>query len=333
MQLNAVRYFIALSDTLNFTKAAEQCNVSQPAFTRAIQKLEEEMGGLLVSRERDNTHLTALGQLVEPQLREMIAQAGQAKKLARRFIRLDQADLRVGVMCTIGPVHFVGFLGRFRGRHPGVELTLLEAVPDRLCDMLMDGSLDVAIMARPDGFGPAFHAMELYRERFVVACSAGHRFAGQRNVPIKHLDGEYYFLRINCEFRDTLRDLLEPGSSPDPFVSKRARGLDSDDGGRRIGRVVLARKLRRIPRRDRLSRRASGGPPRRLRRHRRRPPALCASCFVHRRCPAAHLANRGPRDGQRGLRAGLISSRTHKPIAIAFAVRHRFDGRHAQDVH
>jgi LysR family transcriptional regulator, hydrogen peroxide-inducible genes activator len=207
MQLNAVRYFVALSDTLNFTKAAEQCNVSQPAFTRAIQKLEEELGGLLVSRERDNSHLTALGLLVEPQLREMIAQAGQAKKLARRFIRLDQADLRVGVMCTIGPIHFVSFLGRFRGRHPGVELTLLEAVPDRLCDMLMDGSLDVAIMARPDGFGPAFHTIELYSERFVVACSAGHRFAGQRNVPIKHLDGEYYFLRINCEFRDTLREI------------------------------------------------------------------------------------------------------------------------------
>ena len=52
-----------------------------------------------------------------------------------------------------------------------------------------------------------FHAIELYSERFVVACSAGHRFAGQRNVPIKQLDGEYYFLRINCEFRDTLREI------------------------------------------------------------------------------------------------------------------------------
>ena len=207
MQLNAIRYFVALSDTLNFTQAAELCNVSQPALTRAIQRLEDEIGGLLVSRERDKTHLTALGLLVEPQLREVMTQAGQARSLARRFIRLEEADLTVGVMCTIGPLHFVSFLGRFRSRHPGVELTLLEAMPDQLCDMLMDGTVDVAIMARPDGFGPAFHAVELYTERFVVACSAGHRFAEQRNVPIKQLDGEYYFLRINCEFRDTLREI------------------------------------------------------------------------------------------------------------------------------
>ena len=106
-------------------------------------------------------------------------------------------------------MHFVSFLGRFRSRHPGIELTLLEAVPDRLCDMLMNGTLDVAIMARPEGFGPEFHATELYSERFVIACSAGHRFAGERNVPVKSLDGEYYFLRINCEFRDFLREICE----------------------------------------------------------------------------------------------------------------------------
>ena len=54
MELHEVRYFLALSQTLNFTKAAEICNVSQPALTRAIQKMEDELGGLLFSRERSN---------------------------------------------------------------------------------------------------------------------------------------------------------------------------------------------------------------------------------------------------------------------------------------
>jgi LysR family transcriptional regulator, hydrogen peroxide-inducible genes activator len=59
MEMHQIRYFLAVCDTLNFTRAAQQCNVSQPALTRAIQKLEEALGGLLFRRERHLTHLTA----------------------------------------------------------------------------------------------------------------------------------------------------------------------------------------------------------------------------------------------------------------------------------
>src|ERR1043166_5326779 len=66
MEMHQVRYFLAVADTLNFTRAAEQCHVSQPALTRAIQQLEEEFGGLLLRRERKLTHLTDFGRLIEP---------------------------------------------------------------------------------------------------------------------------------------------------------------------------------------------------------------------------------------------------------------------------
>lgn len=62
MELTQVRYFLALCETLNFSRAAQACNVTQPAFSRAIQKLEEELGGALIFRERTLTRLTALGQ-------------------------------------------------------------------------------------------------------------------------------------------------------------------------------------------------------------------------------------------------------------------------------
>ena len=207
MQLNEIRYFIALSETLNFTKAAETCNVSQPALTRAIHKMEQELGGLLFSRERNNTHLTALGRLVEPHLHEIVSHRGQVEKLATRFISLERAALSVGVMCTIGPILFASFLASFRVDHPGVELSLLEGVPDRLCAMLLEGEIDVAIMASPRGFAPELHATPIYDERFVIACSAGHRFARQDSVPLASLDGEFYLLRINCEFREVLDEL------------------------------------------------------------------------------------------------------------------------------
>ena len=96
MELHEIRYFLALSKTLNFTRAAEACNVSQPALTRAIQKMEDELGGLLFSRERNNTHLTELGRLLEPHLTEVLARTQMAKETATRFLRLDSAQLRLG---------------------------------------------------------------------------------------------------------------------------------------------------------------------------------------------------------------------------------------------
>ena len=96
--------------------------------------------------------MTELGRLIEPHLAEVVAQAGEVKRTAARFLKLEKANLAVGVMCTIAPVQFVSFLGRFRADNPGVEVTLLEEVPERLCDPLVSGELDVALMARPDGF-------------------------------------------------------------------------------------------------------------------------------------------------------------------------------------
>jgi LysR family hydrogen peroxide-inducible transcriptional activator len=207
MELHEIRYFLTLSRTRNFTRAAEACHVSQPALTRAIRKMEDELGGLLFSRERNNTHLTELGRLIEPHLTEVVERAGEAKRTAARFIKLEKANLAVGVMCTIAPMQFVSFLGRFRADNPGIEMTLLEGVPARLCDLLVRGELDVAVMARPDGFPEPLDALELYSERFVIACAAGHRFATRKSVRVSELDGEFYFSRINCEFYEELSDI------------------------------------------------------------------------------------------------------------------------------
>jgi LysR family transcriptional regulator, hydrogen peroxide-inducible genes activator len=209
MELHQIRYFLALSRTLNFTKAAKACNVGQPALTRAIRRMEEELGGPLFSREPSNTRLTALGKLIEPHLTEVDARASEAKEKAARFLKLEEAHLSLGVMCTVAPVLFVSFLGRFRSDNPGIEVTLLERVPQQLGDLLIKGELDVALMARPDGFAPPLQAFELYSERFVIACSAAHRFATRNKIAVKELDGEFYLSRINCEFQDVLGDVCD----------------------------------------------------------------------------------------------------------------------------
>ncbi len=208
MEMHQIRYFLAVCETFNFTRAAERCNVTQPALTRAIQKLEEELGGLLFRRERNQTHLTDLGQLVKPRLEEIHSQTDQAQRAAKDFLKLDNAAFRLGIMCTIGPVRFMPFLDQFRRQHPGVDLTLIEGVPEQLEERMKAGEIDVAVMARSQGFDERCDVHPLYRERFMIALPKGHRLASQAGVTFAELDGENYLQRISCEYFDELGDLV-----------------------------------------------------------------------------------------------------------------------------
>jgi LysR family hydrogen peroxide-inducible transcriptional activator len=202
MEMHEIRYFLALCETLNFNRAAERCCISQPALTRAIHKLEGELGGLLFRREPHSTRLTELGQLMRQQLGQVLQQTESARATARQFLRLEAAPMTLGVMCTIGPLRFIRFLNEFRHRHPGIQLTLIEAVPSRLAELLLEGDLDVALMAQPNGFDPRLEATAIYRERFVVAFPVGHGFSQCERVPIAALQTETYLSCVHCEFRD-----------------------------------------------------------------------------------------------------------------------------------
>src|SRR5918996_1264621 len=122
MEMQQVRYFLALSQCLNFTRAAEMANVSQPSLTRAIQQLEAELGGPLFHRERQRTHLSELGLMMLPYLRQIQEQTEAARAKAKAVRRLEQTRVNIGAMCTISPAIFSELMMEFRERHPGVAL-------------------------------------------------------------------------------------------------------------------------------------------------------------------------------------------------------------------
>src|SRR5690348_15263355 len=91
MEMHQIRYFVAVAQELNFTRAAERCNVAQPSLTRAIKLLEEEFGGSLFHRERSRTHLSELGQIVYPYLKQVHDQAQLVREQALSFTRLEHS--------------------------------------------------------------------------------------------------------------------------------------------------------------------------------------------------------------------------------------------------
>ena len=207
MDIHHIRYFLAVCETRNFTRAAEKCNVTQPALSRAIQQLEDEVGGLLFRRERNLTHITDLGALLRPRFQQVLDELTGVRQEASRFLCLDEANLKVGIMCTIGPRRFTGLLTDFNMRHKGIQLQLVEGVPGKLSSLLEAGEIDVAIMSTADSFPERFDITPLFRERFMLAFPPGHRFSQFEAIPIREVDGEIYLKRVNCEYWDYLTDV------------------------------------------------------------------------------------------------------------------------------
>jgi len=224
MEVHEIRYFLALAETLNFTRAAERCHVTQPALTRAIKSLEDRLGsGPLIHRERGNTHLTELGHMMRPYFTQMLAHMQQAKKRARELVDLKQSKLTVGLMCTIGPSRLIDLFGAFNERYEGVELYLQDARASVLEDMLGKGELDLAIYCKPDDYEDQLHRMPLYDERFMIAVAPRHRLAALETVRLEDLNGERYLSRANCEYADFIGALAEERGVEikQPYASER----------------------------------------------------------------------------------------------------------------
>lgn len=201
MEMHQVRYFLAVAERLNFTHAAEACNVSQPSLTRAIKLLEDEMGGALFHRERANTHLSELGRLVHPHLQEVYEQSHAAKQLARDFTQLKKTKLKLGIMCTIAPTQLIELISSIHDRHPGVEVEINDSSARDLDRRLLDGDLEVAIYCLPDREpDERVHVMPLFREQMMIVLPPQHPLAGKNSIRVKDLHGQSYLNRANCEF-------------------------------------------------------------------------------------------------------------------------------------
>lgn len=216
MEIHQARYFLALCDCLNFTRAAQICGVTQPTLTKAIKKLEDEFGGSLFRRERSLTHLTDLGLLLRPHMEALQHASELARLEASGWRNLERAPIRLGVMCTIGPMRLVSFMKRLRMEMPSVEVSLTDAPGKETVRRLMEGELDAAFIGLPH-LPERLNRIPLYRERYTVAFYGGHRFETMDVVPLRDLDGENYLNRVNCEYPDHFDAL----GIPDPAENVR----------------------------------------------------------------------------------------------------------------
>jgi DNA-binding transcriptional LysR family regulator len=202
MEMYQVRYVLAAGRVLNFTRAAEECNVSQPALTKAIRVLEEELGAPLFHREGKRVLLSDFGRSLLPHLHHIAQEAEATRTLADNFRLLNKVPIRLGVMSTVGPVRLSRFLARFQKEFPGVEVAVSEAGPAELKSRLENVELDLAVMNTLDSLRDGFNVHDLYKERYIVIFPPDHRLAKLNAVRLSDLSGEPYIDRLSCEMRE-----------------------------------------------------------------------------------------------------------------------------------
>jgi DNA-binding transcriptional LysR family regulator len=207
MELQQIRYFLAVQRHGSFSRAADECEVSQPALTVAVKKLEGEIGGELFHREGKRLVLTALGRLVQPALEQAVSGAQSARHLAENFKLLKQAPLRLGLQVTIGPARIASFLSAFHRMQPGVELTVQDGSYADLLARLERGELDFAVLSGTGTLPDAFRSETLYAEPYVVVLPMGHPLGRLSAIRLADVNGEAYVDRLSCEMREAVMAL------------------------------------------------------------------------------------------------------------------------------
>ncbi|MFK4089458.1 LysR family transcriptional regulator [Kribbella sp. NPDC020789] len=211
MELQQLRYVVAVAEARNFTRAAERCHVVQSALSHRIAGLERELGLRLFLRSNRRVDLTPSGTAFVEVAREILAAVERARAVALAAAGELTGRLVVGTIPNLTALDLNAALRAFRDRHPAVELLVVSRRSEEMYRAVVDRSLDIAFIAAPIGAtrrGVVDH--ELSEDRLHLVVWPGHRLAGRTRVRLADLAGE--------EFVDFPAGTLARAESDDAFA-------------------------------------------------------------------------------------------------------------------
>lgn len=178
MELQQLRYVVAVAETGGFTRAAERCHVVQSALSHQIAKLEKEVGARLFARTSRSVRLTLAGEAFLPAARQSLEAAERAAAEASAAVGEVRGTLALGAISTIASVDVPNLLRDFHGRYPQVRIRMMAGRSEELVRQVRDGALDLAFL----GVTPAFEAkgvraVTLVEDRHVVVTAPDHPLA------------------------------------------------------------------------------------------------------------------------------------------------------------
>ena len=202
MQVHQLRYFCAVAQAGNFTRAAEREHVAQPSLSQQILKLEDELGARLFDRLGRRVRLTQFGEAFLPRAEAILRQLGAAKLEIQEMAGLERGAVTVGAIPTLAPYFLPGRLATFAAKYPQVRVSVVEEITAVLLQGLHEGRVDLAVAALPVA-GEGLLCEELLREPMYLVLPQRHRLATQFQIALKQIEGEpFLLLKEGHCFRD-----------------------------------------------------------------------------------------------------------------------------------
>src|SRR5687767_2769744 len=191
MELRHYRYFAAVAQNLSYTEASRRLHVTQPAISKTILDLEDELGVKLLSRTKRSVQLTAAGTAFLRETNDILRRADESRRMAQRAAHGEIGRVTIGFIGPAAGPFLPRVIRAYLLRYPDVDLDLREMSPEEQLRALQSGGIDV-------GFTPPFpaetrdwlHGELIYTDRLVLALPKEHRLAGRARVTLGDVAGE-----------------------------------------------------------------------------------------------------------------------------------------------
>jgi LysR family hydrogen peroxide-inducible transcriptional activator len=189
MEMHQLRYVVAVARTGNFSRAAEQCHVSQPSLSQQILKLEDELGENLFDRLKRTARLTPFGEEFLRRARRILEEVEAATREASEAKELLRGVITLGVLPTIAPYLLPDAIVEFTGKHPGVEIIVQEDTTMQLLKNALAYENDFVLVSQPIN-DDRLEVRNLYTEELLLALPPGHPLARKRDIEVSELSAE-----------------------------------------------------------------------------------------------------------------------------------------------
>lgn len=185
MNLRDLQYFLAVTEHLNFGRAANACHVSQPTLSMQLKKLEETLGVQLFERTNKQVRLTEVGEQMATRTRRILDEVAQMKLTATAARDPESGTLRLGIFPTLAPYLLPMLMPQLVARFPKLNFQLVEEKTPVLMERLQQGALDAALLAMPV---EGFETQALFSEPFLLAVAKHHPLAKRTSVSLADLN-------------------------------------------------------------------------------------------------------------------------------------------------
>jgi DNA-binding transcriptional LysR family regulator len=210
MELRYLKYFVTVAERQNFTRAAEELHVAQPAISQQIKSLEEELGVSLLLRTKRSVKLTAAGNAFLSEAKEILAHAELSKQVARRAARGETGSLAIGCFSSSVSGFLPALIQSYRKRFPAVRVHLFELTPEQQLQAFARGKIDVGF-TRPLAATEEKNLVQdrIYRDRLMLAVPETHSLAKTGQVRLEKYAGEDFVMFKRSEAPKLVDEMIQ----------------------------------------------------------------------------------------------------------------------------